>query len=39
MKGRVHVDAAVRMNRGPKDSVAAQLPVKRQAYVALTLAF
>ncbi|HET7795638.1 MAG TPA: hypothetical protein VFL64_19785, partial [Rhizobacter sp.] len=32
---RVRVDAGLRVNGGPDDSVAAQLPVRRQAYAAL----
>ncbi len=36
---RVRGDAGVRVNGGPQGSVAAQLPVKRQAFVAMTLAF
>lgn len=36
---RVRVDAGVRANGGPAESVAAQLPVKRTAYLAGTWAF
>lgn len=36
---RVRLDAGVRGNGGPGDSVVAQLPVKRTAYVAGTWAF
>ena len=36
---RIRVDAGVRVNGGPADSVAAQLPVKRTAYLAGTWAF
>ncbi len=36
---RVRVDAGVRLNGGPAESVAAQLPVKRTAYLAGTWAF
>lgn len=36
---RVRVDAGVRVNGGPAESVAAQLPVKRTAYLAGTWAF
>jgi hypothetical protein len=36
---RLRVDAGWRVNAGPSDSVAAQLPVKRTVYAALTWAF
>ncbi|MEO8155213.1 MAG: hypothetical protein ABI605_19275 [Rhizobacter sp.] len=36
---RVHVDAGVRVNGGPGDSLVAQLPVKRTAYLAGTWPF
>jgi hypothetical protein len=35
----VRVDMGLRVNGGPDDSVAAQLPVSKQAYAALTWAF
>jgi hypothetical protein len=36
---RLRVDMGLRINGGPDDSVAAQLPVSKQAYAALTWAF